>query len=1056
MVHNLLVQDVHYVCVFCPSGRACCNYNYYPERRVFQHKTKNRRRKWRLDVVKDSVIYTETPGQSGSDKSSECLGHEDKTCDGESEDRTNVALKCIPSHSKKQDIINDSCDKICSFQSQYISSRNKNSKESPEHLGSPQQCGRNKVTHSHCNFDAEGHGFEINRKGRKDASHPSVQSDDEHTEEIIDDDDDDIFYYRRSKFSSLHYEKDGKRINETVCLNSQSMPVRNASDNMVSGPSVTYEHRRSMRTVFSNTSSHGATHTQQDGASKTKEDLLMTRTKRTQSLNHSARSGYLESEYYETGDTGNSTKGKAVTRREIKTETLHNFCGSHCNKYDGGNPKRVSVLSRDESSTVTSNHIGSGHSENEDERADGRSSCIVGDSCDDGDSLDKEYITPIHKCGGKSSNYLFGSGHEKNEVVIVDCGKNSDVDDNKDCVTDFGKILNRTNVITSRKRWSKSSRTSVEAKQVETECNRSADTSHLIASDHGKNENQMTDDGKCPDSENHLTRSKRGVKLHKNSVRSKNSENEDDITGNTRNVLNRADRGTLTTTYHLTDSEHTTNEDVTDKRDLFSDDGNDAKKENIFNIRKRTGTSKHLEINYDNDNSDDDSIFCKTPKHSWLSEKEITDNTCGNRNYTFLTASRTNTHASVPSSHSQMLTRSNITQEPRQHSVKPVNFENEGTANSVSSNDETSAGIEDLLTDSYRRKISGDAMKQFPRRDESDDRLCRMKTAPKLMKKRRAETIECLPTGVELLDNEKEAAYDIVYTPAKHLLFNEKKKEGRLNNICHTKNITFEKSGKSFNSNSSQNMSSRNNVSGESVECSAVPVVCEAGNTIDTVVSCEEMPKRIESYRKQFSGNVKEETGSHNKSDSDIHKMNSTRTKKQRDHSFTSKHPGNEEEIMQHDDDNDDDDSDNSIFYKTPKHSWFNGKETAAKSCGNRNSTSVKSNRSNTYASVSSSHSQMLLTRSNVTRKPRRRSVKPASFENEGTVNNVFVSSSDETSTGIEDLLTDSYRQQISGDVRKQSPSDDKSDNNIRVEVQQQRCRRTSRSLQNVLKMKNR
>jgi hypothetical protein len=216
------------------------------------------------------------------------------------------------------------------------------------------------------------------------------------------------------------------------------------------------------------------------------------------------------------------------------------------------------------------------------------------------------------------------------------------------------------------------------------------------------------------------------------------------------------------------------------------------------------------------------------------------------------------------------------------------------------------------------------------------------------------------------------------------------------------------------------------------------------------------MPKGIESYRKQFSGNVKEETESHNKSDGDICQMNSMRTKEQQDQSFTSKHPGNEEQIMQHHDDGGgDDDSDDSIFYKTPKHSSFNEKEKTDKSCGNRNSTSVKSNRSNTYASVPSSHSQMLF-RSNVTRKPRQCSVKPANFENEGTVNNVSVSSSDDTSTGIEDLLTDSYRQHISGNVMNQYPSDDKSDNNIHVKVQQRRCRRTGRSLQNVLKMKNR
>jgi hypothetical protein len=105
------------------------------------------------------------------------------------------------------------------------------------------------------------------------------------------------------------------------------------------------------------------------------------------------------------------------------------------------------------------------------------------------------------------------------------------------------------------------------------------------------------------------------------------------------------------------------------------------------------------------------------------------------------------------------------------------------------------------------------------------------------------------------------------------------------------------------------------------------PVVCEAVNTVHSVVSCEEMPKGIESYRKQFSGNVKGETGSLNKSDSDIHKMNIIRTKKQRDQSFTSKHPGSEEEIMQHHDGGGDDDSDDSIFYKTPKHLWFNEKE---------------------------------------------------------------------------------------------------------------------------------
>ena len=1041
--------------VFCPSGRACYNYNYCHERRGFHHKTKNRCR-WGSDVIQDGVSYPETPSQSGSDKSCASFGHEDETRDAESEDRTKVASRCTPSHSKTHDIINNSCDKICSFGSQCIPSRNKNSKESQQHLGTPQQFGRNKVTHVHCNFDAEGHGFEINRKGEKNMSHPSVKSDDEHTEEIIDDD---MVYYRQPQFSSLHCEKESKRINKPFCLNSKSMSVTNASDNMVSGPSVPYEHRRRMRTVFSNASSHVATHTPHDGASKAKEDLLMTRTKRTKSLNHAARSGYPESEDYETGDTGNSTRGNGVTRREIKTETLYNFQDSHCAKYDGGNPKTVSVFSRVERSTGTSSRICSGRSENEDVRADERSSCIFRDSCDEGDSLEKEYITPLHKCGKISSKYLLGSGHEKNEAVIVDCGKNSGVNDNKDGTTDDGERPNRTDVMMSRKRWATPLKSSFEAKQDETECNRSPDgshirqenlshgrksinsSSHLLAADHEKNENQMTDDGKFPDRENHLTRSKRGVKVH-NSVRSMNSEKEDSKTDNMRdtykrNVLNKGDRGTATSSCRLIDSEHITNEGVTDKKVLCSDDGNDSKKENIFKRRKRTGTPKHHEINDDNDsNNDDDCTFFKTPKHSWLSEKEKTDITCGNRNSTSLKASRSNTPAIVTDSHSQMLTRSNITQKFHRRSVKPVRFGNEGTVSNVSSSDEMSTGIEDLFTDSYRRKISGDVMKQFLRRDKSDDSLCRM-TQPKLMKKRREEIRECLPTGAELLGNEKT-------------------KEGRLGNVYHTENVTREKSGISFNSNSSHDMSSRNNVSRESLICSAVPVVCEAGNTVDTVVSCEETPKGIESYRKKFAGDVMEETESHNRSDGDFHKMNSKRTKKQRDQSFTSKHPGNEDKIMQHhhhDGGGDDNDSDDRIFFKTPKHSWFSEKEKTDITCGNRNSTSLKASRSNTPAIVTNNHSQML-TRSNITQKSRRRSVKPVRFGNEGTVNNV--SSSDEMSTGIEDLFTDSYRRQISRNVTKQCPSDDTSDSNTHVKVQQQRCRQTSRSLHSVLKMKNR
>jgi hypothetical protein len=814
--------------VFCPAGRAGHNYNYCPERRVFQWKRKNRRSTWSLDVVQDRLSYLETLSQCGSDKSSGCLGlkgksvypvvladkgtsellgdAQDKTHDAEYEDRTKDVSKCTPSHSEKQDIINDNCDKICSFGSQSISCSNKNSKESPECFGTPQQFGRNKVMHSHCNCDGEGHGFEINRIGKKETSHLSVKSDDENKEEITDDDDDDddIFCYRQSQCSSLHYGKENKRINQTFCLNSQSRSVRHASDDTVSRLSVTYEHRRNTRTAFSNARSHSSTQTPHDGANMTKENVLMTRTKRTKSSNHSATSGYAESEDYETGDNENSTKRNAVTQRKIRIETSRNFRGSHCAKYDGGNLEKVNVLTRDSSSRAASNHVGSGRGENGDVRADDRS-CIFSDSYDGGDSLEKEYITPIWKCGRKSSNYLCGSGHEKNENVIVDCGKNpnngnvvtgrkrqtvslynsggqeqgengdhiinddnpkkdvfykrkrrknisdcsisSGVHDDKDGITNDGKMPNRTNVITNRKQQAKALNNSVESKQDETEHNRQHDGSHikrgnvshrrkgtnssghLIASDHVKNENQMIDNGKCPDSENHLTRSKRGMKVHNSSVIFKNSENEDDITDNRRepnkrNVLNGRERGTGTTSYHLSDSEHNTNEVITDKRVLFSDDGNNSKKENIFNRIKRTGAPKHHGKNDDDD--DDNSIFYKTPKHSWFNDTEKPDSTFGNRHSTFVESSSSNTCASVASSHSQMLlTRSNVTKERRQPSVKPVSSENEDTVNNVSSSDETSTGIEDLYTDSYKRQISGDVMKQFPSDDKSDSNIRR-------------------------------------------------------------------------------------------------------------------------------------------------------------------------------------------------------------------------------------------------------------------------------------------------------------------------------------------
>jgi hypothetical protein len=943
------VQDVIYTCLLS-SGRAGHKYSYCPERRVLQRTIKDRRSRWSLDVIQDHLGHVkETLSQSGSDKLSGCLGIEDEsvfpvvltdkgiselsadkeddTNDAENEARTKNVAKCTPLHSEKQDIVNGSCDKIHSFGSQSISSSNKNSKESTEHLVTPQQFGRNKVTCSHCNTDTDSHGFEINRKGRKEMLHSSVELDDKN-EEITDDDNDDIFYYRCSQHSSLHYEKENKTINKTFSLNSQSKPVRNAVDNNISRPSVTREYGRNVR----NGSCHSATQTH-DGANTKKENVIMTRTKRRKPLNYSAGSGYAESRDYKTGNNGNLTKQNVITQRKATRET-YNFPGSCYARYDGENLKKVNVFTRERSSNASSNLIGPRHGENVDTRADDSSSFIFSDSCDDGDMLEKEYITPIWKHGRKSSNYLFSSDCDKNEDVVADSIKNpnngnvltrrgrrrktdalyssgvqeqdenedyiidddskrgvfhkrkgrrntdclisSDVDENKGGVTDVDKMPNRTNVITSRKRQAISLNSSVESKQDETEynrlcggshirrenvsCRRKArnSSSHLIASDNGKNENEMIDDGECPNSENHLTRSKRGMKVRNNYVSSKNNENDGDITNSRRDsnnssVLNRRERGTATPR-HLIDSERNRNEDIMDKRVLFSDDGNDSKKENIFNRRGRTGITKHHENHDDDDDDDsDDYLFYKTPEHSRFNESEKTANTYGTRN-----SSRCKARADVTSSHSQMLsTRSNITRKPRQYSVKPVIFKNEDEVNNILSSDETSTGIEDLFTESCR--------KQFPNDDKSDSTIC---------------------------------------------------------------------------------------------------------------------------------------------------KMNTMRTKMQRDQSFTSKHPEND-----------------SIFYQTPKHSRLSENGKRANACGNRNSTLLESSGSNTHAGVTSSRSQMLSTRSNITRKPRQCSVKPVIFKNEDEVNNIL--SSDETSTGIEDLFTESCRRQISGNVAKQFPNDDKSDSTI-------------------------
>ncbi|PNF28373.1 hypothetical protein B7P43_G17069 [Cryptotermes secundus] len=124
----------------------------------------------------------------------------------------------------------------------------------------------------------------------------------------------------------------------------------------------------------------------------------------------------------------------------------------------------------------------------------------------------------------------------------------------------------------------------------------------------------------------------------------------------------------------------------------------------------------------------------------------------------------------------------------------------------------------------------------------------------------------------------------------------------------------------------------------------------------------------------------------------------------------------------------DDVDDNDDIFYTTPKRSllYKKEKEKTDNSC-NENCTSLKSSRNNGHKSVRNSSSQSTLTR-NVFRNSLKHSLKSVVWKNENVVDKD--NSSDEKSAEI-DLLTDSHRQQSSGDIIEKNHSSHKSDDNM-------------------------
>jgi hypothetical protein len=482
---------------------------------------------------------SETQGQSRDDKSSELSGNkQERKGHAGSENRKDV-LQCTLLQSEKEEIINNSCDKIGSSGSQNMSVTNKSNKESPKHSSKSLRFGTNNMKHNHCNSDDEGHGFQMNGKRETDALVFS-EHDESKAEILDDDDDDDIFFRRTLPHSRLHNEKERKIINKrTFSLDSRKMSPRGASDNKISGLSVNSEFCRNVKTVFRGVTSNSATVTyasaelQRDKIANIITDDGENQERRrsreiSRSSHNSTGSGCAKYEDDKASDGKNTRKEFVLTERKRKLETSNHLTeSSYCKNY-GENPTKGNVLTRVKSGTATSNQICSEHGENRD-IADMH---ILNDGNGGGGSLEKETVSPKWKWGTKSSNHLLGSDNDKTEYHI----RQDDEDSNK------------RNVLTRRKRGIKASNNSVGSKHVE-------------------NENDVTNNGENPKK---------------------------------RSVFHKKERQTKTSS-HYTGSEPDRNEDVTRDVLVLNDQGNTSENESVFTGgRRRTGRPNHY-VNEDYD-----------------------------------------------------------------------------------------------------------------------------------------------------------------------------------------------------------------------------------------------------------------------------------------------------------------------------------------------------------------------------------------------------------------------------------------------------------------------
>jgi hypothetical protein len=439
---------------------------------------------------------SETQGQSRDDKSSELSGNkQERKGHARSENRKDV-LQCTLLQSEKEEIINNSCDKIGSSGSQNMSVTNKSNKESPKHSSKSLRFGTNNMKHNHCNSDDEGHGFQMNGKRETDALVFSEH--DESKAEILDDDDD-IFFRRTLPHSRLHNEKERKIINKrTFSLDARKMSPRGASDNKISGLSVNSELCRNVKTVFRGVTSNSATVTypsaelQRDKIANiiTDDGENQERRRReiSRSSHHSTGSGCAKYEDDKASDGKNTRKEFVLTERKRKLETSNHLTESSYSKNYGENPTKGNVLTRVKSGTATSNQICSEHGENRD-IADMH---ILSDGNGGGGSLEKETVSPKWKWGTKLSNHLLGSDNDKTEYHI----RQDDEDSNK------------RNVLTRRKRGMKASNNSVGSKHVE-------------------NENDITNNGENPKKRSVFHKKERQTKTSSHYTGSEPDRNED-------------------------------------------------------------------------------------------------------------------------------------------------------------------------------------------------------------------------------------------------------------------------------------------------------------------------------------------------------------------------------------------------------------------------------------------------------------------------------------------------------------------------------------------------